>query len=252
MANKLSRWLVWLTIVLSAAAPVVLGVARSAHAQTPAPTATPDAVSTLQAQANAQATEIANLTADVNRQLQQTQLDLLQKYLPLTIAAVVFAILGLTVSPLAALKYARDRAQKLIDDAIYKVDPTHIPLHIPEKDFEQERQFLQRSGFYQIETYHTLDNTCLNGCVIVVAPKLNDDPKSSDADTARFRRFLENNSPQVDKVGYVIYTKWRADPNLVELFPNITFANSPVTLGTNVFTVARSLSRGSKAKARLQ
>jgi hypothetical protein len=195
----------------------------------------------LESQVQAQSTQNAIAATEVSQRVKQLELEVTQRYLPITIASAVAALLGITLVPLAALKYVRDRSQKWIDDAIYGVDPTHIPVHIPASNFTEEKSFLKRSGFYQLEEYSALDNTCLDGCVIVAPPVKQEEGKPPEADLTRLRHFITQNSPKLDRVGFVIYTTVRADPNIVKLFSNTTFANSPVTLGTNVFTVGRAL-----------
>jgi hypothetical protein len=204
-----------------------------AVAQSPISTATPDpAVVNLQAQVSTQATQIANLESQVDNEIRELRIEVRENDLLWKVVAAAIPILGLP-TVLVVCKYVRDKAKKLIDKAIYKVDPVNAVIHVPGSGFDQELQHLKWRGFYKFRPYQWLDNTCLEDCVVVVA-------KNED-DISNFRAFLEKYSPDSEKVAYVIYTQLRVPPDIVDDFPNITFANSIVTLGTNLFTIARSL-----------
>jgi hypothetical protein len=202
----------------------------------PVPTATPDLrVATLQAQISAQATRVANQEKQVDNQLDELRIKLEKKYQPLTIMAAVAALLGIPGSALGIYKYVYDKTKKLIDKKIYAVDPVNAIVRVPQTGFDEELEHLKWRGFYKLRFYRYLDNTCLEDCVVVNV--------EDEQDIEDFRAFLEKYSPDPKKVAYVIYTKKRVPPDIVEVFPNITYANSIVTLGTNLFTIARSLIR---------
>jgi len=203
--------------------------------QSPIPTAIPDpAIVTLQTQVYAQATQVANLEQQVDNQIGELRVEVREKYLPWTIVAAVLAILGVPATVWGVSKYAREKIKKQIDQAIYGVDPVNVTIRVPQSDFDHEKQHLERLGFYKIHPYQVLDNTCLEGCVVVVV--------RSEQDITDFRAFVREYSPNPKKVAYLLYTtKLRVPEDIVDDFSNITFSNTILTLGTNLFTIARSL-----------
>lgn len=208
------------------------------HAQPQAtPTATPNpTVSALQAQVVTQATKVAILEDTVQLQIDKLEFEITKKYLQWTIVFGVLASLGIPLSIGATLKYARDKAKEAIDKAIYYVDPSNAVVHIPKDGFDREKDYLKLFGFHKFRTFAYIDNTCLRDCVVVV-------PQNKQ-DIDDFRTFLRKHKPELSQVAYLIYTihlTERVPPNIVDDFANITFANSLVTLGTNMFTIARSL-----------
>jgi hypothetical protein len=202
----------------------------------PVPTATPDLrIATLQTQVSAQSTQVANQEKQFDNQLNELRIKLKKKYQPLTTIAAVAALLGIPGTALGIYKYMYDKTKKLIDKKIYAVDPVNAIVHVPQNEFDEELEHLKWRGFYKFRFYQYLDNTCLEDCVVVKV--------EGRKDIEDFRAFLEKYSPDPEKVAYVIYTKERVPPDIVETFPNVTYANSIVTLGTNLFTIARSLIR---------
>lgn len=127
--------------------------------------------------------------------------------------------------------YVKKRFEKEIDKAIYKVDPTYLPIKIPSSDFDHESERLKKLGFKNIKTYSCLDDSCLSGCVIY---NVNN---TSEADI--LKNFIVDKNPDQYKVGYVLYTRDRVDHGLFKDFNNITYANSPLTLINAVYAVAR-------------
>lgn len=127
--------------------------------------------------------------------------------------------------------YVKKRFEKEIDKAIYKVDPTYLPIKIPSSDFDHESERLNKLGFKDIKTYSYLDDSCLSGCIIYSA--------NSTSDAELLKNFLADKNPDQYKVGYVLYTRSRIDHDLFKAFNNITFANSPLTLVNAVYAVAR-------------
>ena len=214
--HSLIRALILLFAVLVVA--ISRPIAIKAQAPTPEPT-----LAALQATVQAQENKIERVKLDVD-----------EKYLPLTVVASVLGILGI-VSPFVAYRYFRNQAKKMIDKAIYKIDPVNAIVHIPASGFEREAKHLKLRGFYKLRTYRTLDNTCLEGCVVVRI--------ETEDDITDFRSFLQKYCPKEDKVAYVLYTQMQIPSNIVNDFPNITFANSLMTLGTNLFSIARGLIR---------
>jgi len=120
----------------------------------------------------------------------------------------------------------------MIDEAIYKVNPLYTIVHVPQSDFDREKQYLEQLGFRKLRPYQAVDKR-LDGCVVVIL--------KDDHDIDEFRRFLREDSPDPKGVAYLLYTKQRVPEDIVDDFPNITFSNTILTLGTNLFTMARGL-----------
>lgn len=145
----------------------------------------------------------------------------------------ILGIFGLSVY--GAIKilglYVKKRFVKEIDKAIYKVDPTYLPIKIPSAGFDHESERLRKLEFKSIKTYSCLNDSCLSGCVIYSVNN------TSEAEV--LKNFLVDKKPDQYQVGYVLYTRSRIDHDLFKEFNNITFANSPLTLVNAVFAVAR-------------
>jgi len=134
------------------------------------------------------------------------------------------------------LKKARMNLEKIIKARMYAVDPLHVLLRIPEKDFEIEHERLKWLGFHNINTYPGLDRSCLSGCVVV---KVTDDEK-----LRQLHNFLKDYKNEIKNTAFVIYTPGYKIPNdstIIKEFPNTILANMPMTIGQAVFTVARAV-----------
>jgi len=129
--------------------------------------------------------------------------------------------------------YVRRKVKKIVDKAIYKVDPTYLEVKVPRDNFTYEARKLTWLGFKNFKTYPWLDNSCLAGCVIYKA--------DNDHDAITLQKFIKDKKPDEHKVGYVLYTRARIDHSLFEEFNNVTFANSPLTLINAVYAVARGI-----------
>lgn len=153
------------------------------------------------------------------------------KYLFMLFGALAIITSG---SVVGTVIWARKCAKKIIEQSIYRVDPTCTTVVVPSMDFDNEKKRLQRLGFKNIGTYPVLNPTdCLKGCVVVHI--------SNEADIKAFHRFIEETNPDFRKVAFVLYTSIRIPPDITQTFENITWSNSPATLGAQVFSVAREL-----------
>ncbi len=181
----------------------------------------------------ANADSIAKLRADVTSVEDKVAafykyIDFVKKYF-----VGLLAFFGLTIFGVIKLigLYVKKRFKKEIDKAIYKVDPTYLPIKIPASDFDHESERLNKLGFKNIKTYSCLDDSCLSGCIIYSA--------NSTSDAELLKKFLADKNPDQYKVGYILYTRSRIDHDLFKAFNNITFANSPLTLVNAIYAVAR-------------
>ncbi len=159
----------------------------------------------------------------------------LYKYIDFTKRNIIWILGFFSLSIWGAIKfiglYVKKRFEKEIDKAIYKVDPTYLPIKMPSSDFDHESERLKKLGFKNIKTYSCLDDSCLSGCVIYNANNI------SEAEV--LKNFIVDKKPDQYKAGYVLYTRDRIDPSLFKDFNNITYANSPLTLINAVYAVAR-------------
>ena len=147
---------------------------------------------------------------------------------------VLFVIVG--GSFWSIWKKAKNQMNKIIEKRIYAVDPLHVLLRIPERDFEVEHERLKWLGFHNINTYVGLDQSCLTGCVVV---KVTNEEKLK-----QLHNFLKDYKDETQNTAFVIYTPGFRIPNestIIEEFPNTILANMPMTIGQAVFTVARAV-----------
>ena len=148
---------------------------------------------------------------------------------------VIFVIIANLAFWGSVILSARKTVKKVIDKAIYKVDPTYMEVKIPDKNFDNETKRLEILGFKNLKKYPFLDDSCLSGCVIFAV----DNKEQSKT----LKTFLEDKKPNEYKVGYIIYIRQRIDYAIFEKFNNITFSNSPLTLVNAVYAVARGIAK---------
>lgn len=230
------------------------------QAQAPAPTLDPQMLA-VQATAQAQQLEIDRLNQEL--ELGQRELDMAQEKVsdemrvarseinvdvdkrlwPITIVAAVVAILGFgtLLSGYSKLQAHLDRLVKNeLAFRLRRVDPTNVTVHVPKHGFDEMRKSLELMGFERFEPYDQVDETCLDGCVIV---HFTVDPKTDSREAEAFGQFLDTHYPTLGRVGYVIYiTDGIVPRDILRRYSIITYANSIVTLGANTLTVARMIS----------
>lgn len=148
-----------------------------------------------------------------------------------------------------------------ITDHFNRVDPTGIPVHVhsglfgPEESFKQDLvyQVVRQLGL-EPRPFHSLNELKTKvGCVVYGFKPEKNGPEASGTpskgsptspDQAPFVEFLKELGRQrADTMGFVIYSPYpiQVSDDVPSAFPIITYANTVVTIGTNVLTIARCL-----------
>jgi hypothetical protein len=184
-------------------------------------------IQALQSQIDDIREELARLTKDIESLTDVNQLSVTVLTLAVTLIAGTLGGVYLIAKDL------RRKAKRLIDDAIYGVVPTNVPIRVPTYDFDLERKLIEARGF-RTKPYKVLDHSCVKECVVVVSIKTDDDLKD-------FEAFLNKYEPDPKRVAYLLYTSLRLDNNLFQKFHNMTFANVPAAIGTHLFALAHGI-----------
>lgn len=167
-----------------------------------------------------------------------------EKTLPFIIWMAVLAAIGLG-SPLVLTKVAYSYHKKALDEAIRKADPRNFPVYVPKRNFDVERQNLQKLGLKQLRTYEFLGEIEERGVVVVHIPGEN-----FDKDEKAKKRLIETveelqafmNENKDKPLAYVIYIKGQPQElrGLLES-GNVAASNMPITIAGHIYTLARSL-----------
>jgi hypothetical protein len=166
------------------------------------------------------------------------------KTLPFIIWMAVLAAIGLG-SPLVLAKVVYSYHKKALDEAIRKADPRNFPVYVPKRNFEVERQNLQKLGLKKLRTYEFLGEIEERGVVVIHIPGENFDKdinaKKRLVETVEeLQAFMTENKDK--PLAYVIYVKGQPQElrGLLES-GNIAAANMPITIAGHIYTLARSL-----------
>lgn len=183
-------------------------------------------------------TEINELKANVKEtvELAKENMGVEAKKYGVSLILVNFIIFGAGISLILVVrKNAQKKLTKLIDNALYKVDPTYLPIKIPSVKMKFEYDRLKALKFRNIKTYQTFDDNCLTGAVVVFCE--NDD----DARIAQ-KFILDKNLKDTIEVVFIIYKKGpRVEPAIFSDFANVTYANTPLTLIQALFVAGRGM-----------
>lgn len=185
--------------------------------------------------------ELQHLEAETTLRMRELQLEVrdLKRRLDWIYYILCFFGIAGSFAIWNVIRWARKRIRQAIEKAIYAMDPTLRPVHVPTERFDDETQRLRELGFRKISPYSAIETAGSTGLVVFRAEE--------DADLELLNEFLREKHPDPDSVGYVVYTTRRVpEPlvdNLVSAFSNITFANSPATIGHALFVVGRGLRR---------
>ena len=199
-----------------------------AQSTTPAQPVSPE-IQALKTQVNDLKKDVERLTKDVASLTGINQLGTTV----LTIAITL--LVGSLGSGYLIARFVSDRAKHLIDDAIYGVDPVHVPIRVPAHDFDLECQLIEARGF-RTKPYKLLEDKSLVDCVVIIPIKTDDDVKN-------FEEFLDGkDKPDPTRVAYLLYSpSIRIKNDLFRRFPNMTFANIPGAIGTHLFALAHGM-----------
>lgn len=211
---------------------------------TPTPTIEPTVIA-LQQQVEALSTQVAELS-DSTAENKQSIGDLLEKYLPISIALASLGLLGIPVVVIGLINYWKNLQKKMLDEAFYKVDPLYYPIQVPATHFDEGKKRLQNLGFRDLREYTFLDEPQTRGIVIYQIP-MNMGKETALADLRAFETFIttmkKSQKLNPKTVAYVVYLEGRLDEasGLPGLFENIVLANMPVALATHIYALARGL-----------
>lgn len=215
---------------------------------TPTPTLDPTDQA-FQAQIEVLTTRVVILESRVDLNKQAAEIQVKQITLPIVIGAAVLAAIGIG-SPLVLITQVRKRMEsrfaatvaefsskmkKDLDAVFYRVDPTYLSIHIPSHSFTKEKARLEKLGFRSLRTYSMLTKAQTRGIVVYMAES------KDDIDT--LQRFIDDQQLDPERVAFIIYTCDRVEGlnDMVRVFGSIVFANSPVTIATHIYALARVL-----------
>lgn len=227
----------WFAVCFAWPAQAYDVLAQNAPTLTPTVTPNPTLVA-LQAQVDSLIAQIDILESrvDLNKQAMeiQTAKDMFPILISMGVTAIVGAGIGLS-SPFLIRKWVREKTEKQLNAAMYKADPTYLPISVPAQGFEIEKKRLKKLGFRALRTYAMLTPAQSRGIVVYLAES------KDDMDT--LGHFIEDQELNPDQVAFVVYTQERIEGanEIVCTFGSIVFANSPVTIATHIYALARVL-----------
>lgn len=218
-------------------------------------TATPTlSVVELQETVNALSTQVAYQATQVGLNKEAVEVQSIKDLIPLIGLMGALSLVGLA-SPFVAAQVVKSETKKQLNKAMYKVDPTRFPIHVPQNGFESEKLRLKRLGFKNLRPYMGLGSSQLDGIVIFVArldsveetdsEKLKDIKRTS-ADIVNLGGFIRDNNADPSKLAFVIYTKEQIplyvfQSEIPASFDTIVYANSSVTIAMHIYSLARLL-----------
>jgi hypothetical protein len=131
------------------------------------------------------------------------------------------------------------KMQKQFEEELYGLDATMLTIRIREGEYKEniERR-LNLSGFKNVSGYSDLDKRLIRGVTVV--------PVTGDEQVDEFNKFLKLYEKELnpEKAAFVIYTHGeRIQGIAADAFENLSFANTPTTLTTNILAVGRGLKR---------
>ena len=131
-------------------------------------------------------------------------------------------------------------SQRLLDKAIYRLDPGNLPIKLP-AGATPLHQLLTRREIGKIEFYNSLDDLThedLGGVIVVSMTEKEQLATMED----KFRQFVQRTKPDPALTGIVLYTgPNRVSDETTMLFDNLVTANYPGTVVSNIFVVGRAL-----------
>lgn len=228
------------------------------------PTVTPNVVPTLQAVVATQQVEIEQLKRDLNENNRDRMFDIRDLQWKWGIAAALGSAAILVASwfgmnSMNDVKTKLDetkrnwennvdslekewekRSQLLLDKAIYKFDPSNLPIKLPANS-TNIYMLLSRRKLGKIEFYENLadlDGDKLTGVIVVSMV----DKDTFAADEDYFRTFVKSRKLDTALTGFVLYTgPNRATDATTGVYDNLVTANYPGTVVSNILVVGRGL-----------
>jgi hypothetical protein len=220
------------------------------------PTPTPDpAMQALEVKVEGQARELGFLS----ERLKLTNERLETRFWIALVAATVFGITGIVGYEQA--KRTHDQKMKELEDKfkakerelwdnfvqkmnarfeqeLYGLDATMLTVRIPEGDYSKKlKTRLNLSGFKNVSSYREFGRHLLRGITVVLL--------SNQADEDKFKLFMEQYRDQLkpEQAAFVLYApqNHRVQAETLDLFDNLSLANTPTSLATNILAVGRGL-----------
>jgi len=233
----------WLLLPLLIPPLAFLQITQPAVAQsTVGATPTPDpTLVSMQDTIDAMGIQIAILESEVSLYKQAAEIQSIKDFAPTFVILLMVAAIGIAfavISPLIMLRWAKDKIEKSLDAAIYRANPTFFPIYIPNQDFENETRLLKKLGFRKLKAYNPpILDVKPNSIVIYPAKSIDDIDALIDFMS---EKQLTRESSQF---AFIVYTKGRIEDGdkIYQAYDLITYANSPVTIVTHIYALARGL-----------
>lgn len=234
-------------------------VLQPVSAQTVQPTATPIAVSTpvdpavsaLQSTVATQQVQIDQLQRDLAQETRNREFDVRDLVWKWGIAAAIAtAVIGIltwigkySLSDLQN-KWQRE-SQRTLDQAIFKMDPSNLPIYLPSGEkLEELHNVLQKRRFGKVSFYDKLSEFTVIDCqgVIIISLK---DKNDSEQKTilGNLKDFIQQQKPVSSKTGFIIFAPGdiTVPKDVTGSYDNLVTANYPATVVNMVFAVGRGL-----------
>lgn len=221
----------------------IFGMPVSAQGSTPTPNPTMGSLiatqKALSAKVNEMSVELENIIAQTDftseKAVFTVERALFEKTAPLLVLSLFFAALGI-----GGFVYVRRELNTMIrrrlENEIYRLDPTFLPIWIPDQNFDQEYKRLHLSGFRNITKYSVLGKQLLNGVVIL--------PVHKTEDETLFMDFVETYQPNPLRTAFVLYSRakvHRIEETTLLRYNNTTVATNPTALSRAILDVGRGL-----------
>lgn len=254
MAKNLPS-LVFKTLILASGictALIMLNINNYVHAAEPISTPDPTTESILATQSalSIEVDELSNELKNTRRemniakeelsiQVQRQLLDTLEPYRNFGLL-LTFIFLLITASGiggyLVVWRTSNKKVREILEKELYKLDPTFLPVFLPESDFEAEIERIIVTGLKNIERYNILSKRLLNGVVIVQV--------ENDNEQKMFSMFIEEYKPDPSVVAFILYSrgkKYSISEEVLLKHNNTTVATNPTALSRAILDVGRGL-----------
>jgi hypothetical protein len=254
-AIRIPRPSVYAALLLSLIFLIALGPASAARAQQPTQgTPLPDqtvsalqtAVATQQVAINTLTQDLAAAKRDSTLLREEVKLDVERQIFEMTRNfAVASAFLALAGSLLAffGLKSYRelktlyyDTMRKTLQENLYQLDATFLPIYIPVEGFERELERIKLSGLRNIQTYRSLGKGTCSGVVITRT--------ANEHEEQIWVSFIEKYKPKPEQAAYILYSPgqvYKLDSKTYQAYNNMTAATNPTALARAILDVGRGL-----------
>lgn len=173
----------------------------------------------------------SELTRKLDMEKESLRLD--NRKTTFSIGAILTILTIIGISSFLKLKdSAVEKAKASLHNAIYRVDPTYIPIRMNKTDMAFEYDLLRKMDFRRIKLYKDLDERINSGVIIYKA--------SDDESVKDLLDFITTSKLADDfRVIFIIYTTLHLKE--FDAIKNVIFANKPLTLIQALFVAQRGL-----------